>query len=532
MINRRNFLKKTGMSTIGLLTCSASQQTSAVTQKPNILFISIDDLKPLMGAYGVSNVKTPNMDQLAASGLTFTNCHCQMTLCLPSRTSLMTGLRPDTTQVITLQTPFRQTIPDAWTLPQHFKSHGYWTQAIGKIYRTREDDPPAWSTPWTGGPQRPWYLNKNSETLSKIRLTKLTEASVKGLKGEERRQYLDSLERIPFYEDAFDVPDDAYGDGARCQAQIDCLRKLAKKPQPFFLAAGFIRPHLPFVAPKKYWDMYNLAELKLPTWDKAPIGAPPYVTQPSWELRNYGGIPLGTAPIPDDIEKKLLHGYYACTSYIDSLVGKLLNELEILGLADNTIVCLWSDQGWHLGDHGMWSKLTLFEQATRSPLIIRIPNMKNVSRQCAAPVELVDVYPTLCTLANLPIPEGLEGADASLFFNNPQAHWDKPAFTQFSRKLVNETSNKKYRVMGYSLRTERYRYTEWVHNPNWNNFGNRWHPMAGNTVLDRELYDYEVDPDETHNLINAPHYNDIQKMLAKKMNKGPKRSQRWIASPT
>lgn len=524
MISRREFIQQSAVATgaMSWLPSFSFFRHSASPHKPkNVLFLVVDDLKPLLGAYGVPGVFTPNMDRLAASGVLFTHCYCQQAVCGPSRASLLTGLRPDETQVIDLKTYFRDKVPGAVTLPQHFREHGYRTEGMGKVFHGNADVEKSWDTWWGDGTGKPFDY-AGAELHAECDRAK-KEAEEKGLSGAELRRYVSQHAPRPATECA-DVPDDAYGDGGMALKAVERLAALGKGDKPFFLAVGFIRPHLPFSAPKKYWDLYDPDNLPMPAWRKAPEGAPPYALQASWEVREFSDYPDNVQPpaMPEaftpEQERRLLHGYYACVSYVDAQVGLVLDALERLHLSDDTIVCLWGDHGWHLGDHGMWGKFTNYEQATRSPLIIRAPGIKG-GAGCDAVTELVDVYPTLCDLTNTPEPAGLAGASLAGLMAKPDMKWNRLAFSQYPR-TADEGTEKQREVMGYSLRTPRYRYTEWVYNPAWGSSIKRRHPQPGNVVLDRELYDYQTDPDETKNLIMDPACQEIRAQLEQRMQKG------------
>lgn len=519
MKNRRHLFAKTaGLGAGGLLlsslsACATEPAPEPPPQRPNILFISIDDLKPLIGAMGNPHIKTPNMDRLANQGRPFVNSYCQLAVCGPSRNSILTGLRPDTTRCYRLTDKVYEKMPSAVSIGQYFKEHGYWTEANGKIFHHGTDDARAWSIPWTEGVKTGelWYLNPENRRRVEAQTQFKQEQRAQGANWLEIKNALleAGLQKPSFFENE-DVPDEAYGDGDRCQYQIGRLRELAKKDQPFFFACGFAKPHLPFNAPKKYRDLYSEEDIQLPPFMQMPEGAPDYAgTHFGWEVGDYEEfVGYTNDTLPKATTRDFIHAYYACVSYVDAQVGKLLDELEALGIADNTLICLWGDHGFHLGEHGLYSKFTNYEDGTRVPLIIYKPGMKHPGVHCSTPVELVDVYPTLCALAGLPIPENLDGQDASLFVENPHASWDKPARSQYGRQVDEFTDHEK-NAMGYTLRTGRYRYTEWVTNPEFVQGEFYKHPYEGNVVLSREFYDYEADPLETRNLIDDPAYADI-----------------------
>ncbi|MBL8212138.1 MAG: sulfatase, partial [Bryobacterales bacterium] len=437
----------------------------------NILFIAVDDLRPELGCYGAKTVLTPNIDRIAKQGITFLRAYCQQAVCSPSRTSLLTGARPDTTKVWDLVTHFRDAMPGVVTLPQHFKQNGYFVQGIGKIFHPGYDDPPSWSTPWQT-PNAPVYA------LAKSTAVPAEDGRKKSKNGAA-------------FESA-DVADDYYKDGKVAALAVETLRTLAAKPDPFFLAVGFAKPHLPFVAPKKYWDLYDPAEIKLAANPYRPKGAPEYALTTSGELRNYQGQPA-EGPIPDGLARQLKHGYYAAASYTDAQIGKLLDELDRSGLRRNTVIVLWGDHGWKLGEHGEWCKHSNVENDTNAPLLLSVPGMKQAGKRTSALVEFVDVYPTLSELAGLRPPAHLEGMSFRPVLDDPARPWKKAAFSQYPRQQ---------KVMGYSMRTDRYRLTVWV---------NRKDHAKVEAV---ELYDHQTDPQENANIAGEP---GNQQLLAKLM---------------
>jgi arylsulfatase A-like enzyme len=440
-------------------------------EKLNVLFVAVDDLRPEFGACGAPYVKSPNLDRLAARGFTFSRAYCQQAVCSPSRSSLLTGTRPDTTKVWDLVTHFRTALPDVVTLPQLFKNNGYFVQGMGKIYHGGYDDPPSWSVPWTNA-RRPQYVSAENKAI--VERSKAA-AAKEGKKGKA----LNKAARGPAYESA-DVPDNTYQDGGVAELAIQALRDIKAKNQPFFLAVGFIKPHLPFVAPKKYWDLYDPKTIALAPNPFRPKGAPPYAVLPGGELRAYQDIPAGH--IPDDLARTLKHGYYAAISYMDAQLGKVLDEIDRLGFRDNTIVVLWGDHGWKLGEHDAWCKHSNVELDTHAPLLISVPGIATDGRRSDALVEFVDIYPSLAELAGLPLPKHLEGTSFVPVLREPKTPWKSAAFSQYPRQAAGQ------RLMGYSMRTDRYRFTRWVE---------RDHP---DRFVAAELYDHQIDPQENQNI--------------------------------
>ena len=469
---------------------------------PNVLFISVDDLKPLLSNYGDRIVHSPNFDRLAAMGVTFTNAHCQQAVCGPSRASLMTGLRPDQTRVWDLHTKIRDERPEVLTIPQHFKNNGYTTLGIGKIFDPRSvqgaelDDPDSWSRAYLKPAKNPneavGYLDEN--VVSQIR-SSMKESS----EPFDLYAVRSSVGGLPPFEGSEDVPDTAYTDGRIAAEAAELIHELAAEESPFFLGVGFYKPHLPFNAPKRYWDLYSEVDIKLEAQREMPVGAPAYHFQPGWEIRNgnYSGVPPLSAPssIHDDLARTLIHGYYACVSYIDAQLGLLLDALEASGEAQNTVIVLWGDHGWHLGDHGIWCKHTNYEQATRTVYMIcdlRV-GVNGAGRQVSAPVELVVIFATPGVLAGLDKPAGIEGMSLRPLLAEPEHGVKAVAVSQFPRAYQGR------KIMGYAWRSERYRYIEWI------DCRFRDGERGGETV-DVELYDYDLDPLESRNLIKDPFY--------------------------
>jgi len=462
-------------------------------ERPNILFIAVDDLRPEFGAYGFDYIKSPNLDRLAKSGMTFGRAYCQQAVCSPTRSSLLTGTRPDTTKVWDLVTHFRDALPDVVTLPQLFKNNGYFVQGMGKIYHGSLDDPKSWSVPW-GTPKADTYALPENVKLNERRYgvdpdddNAPVKAKGKG-KGKAAADAAPKEKNIrgPAFEGA-DVPDNTFQDGKVAELALATLRDISKKKEPFFLAVGFIKPHLPFVSPKKYWDLYDPAKIQLAPNKFRPKDAPDYAILPGGELRNYYGIPEGS--IPDDLARQLKHGYYASISYTDAQVGKLLDELDRLDLRKNTIVILWGDHGWKLGEHDAWCKHSNCENDTNTALLLSVPGMKNAGAKTNSIVEFVDIYPTLTELAGLPLPKHLEGVSFRPLLDNPSQAWKQAAFSQYPRAAGKSGAGP---LMGYAMRTERYRFVVWV--------GRNDH-----TKVDAiELYDHQTDPQENQNIAKRP----------------------------
>jgi iduronate 2-sulfatase len=465
-------------------------------ERPNVLFIAVDDLKPTLACFDDPRAITPGIDRIAAQGTVFLNTHCQQAVCAPSRVSLLTGLRPDTTEVWDLKTRFRDHIPDVVTLPQLFKNSGYEVVGMGKIFDPRSTegrekmDAVSWSRPYIHpeSPSDATFHYRDPELVAFF-TEKIAEAEAAGIRGWAKQREFIGVRPTT---DMADVPDEAYPDGALGARGVELIHELAGADQPFFLAVGFHKPHLPFNAPKRYWDLYDRDAISLHPFQQMPAGAPGFHYQDSWELRSgYTDPPEPGTPVPPDMQRRLIHGYYACVSYIDAQVGRLLDALDEAGVADNTVVVLWGDHGWHLGDHDMWCKHTNYEQATRSPLLIAFPGAGRPGGRCETPVEFVDIYPTLVDLCGLEAPHQMHGTTLRSVMVDPAMSVKPVAISQYPRNADG------VEVMGYALRDDRYRYIEWREIEG----GRRKGPGTG-AVVARELYDYLLDPLETRNLID------------------------------
>lgn len=448
---------------------------AAQTKRPNVLFFAVDDLRPELGCYGASHIKSPNLDRLAKQGMVFDRAYVQQAVCSPSRTSLLTGARPDTTKVWDLVTHFRKAMPNVVTLPQLFKQNGYFVQGMGKLFHGGYDDEPSWSVPWQT-PDAPTYARAQEQAR----------------KGGNAKQ-----KNGPAFE-AGEVADNFYKDGQTADLAVKTLQEVKKKAEPFFLAVGFSKPHLPFVSPKKYWDLYDPATIKLAPNPYHPKDASEYALTSSGELRNYRGMPAD-GPVPDELARTLKHGYYAAVSYTDAQIGKVLDELDRQGLRQNTIVVLWGDHGWKLGEHGEWCKHSNVENDTNAPLLLSAPGMKAAGKHSRALVEFVDIYPTLADLAGLPLPQHLEGHSFKPLLDQPQRPWKQAAFSQYPRGQ---------KVMGYSMRTDRYRFTVWV-------------DRKDQTKIEAvELYDQQTDPQENTNIAQHPAQAKVVEQLMAQWRQG------------
>ncbi len=520
--------KSINLVLLGLATFPSFAQKSQVKQdRPNILFIAVDDLKPVLGCYGDKLVKTPNIDKLARQGTIFLQNYCQQAVCGPTRASLMTGMRPDHTGVWDLKTKMRDVHPDILSLPQYFISKGYQTAGIGKIFDSRcvdEDlDKPSWSIPYfkksdkyypksTGSPEGQYQLPETKALFRKY----TAEGEAKGLKGKELNDYVGKF--IKPSVECYDVPDNAYSDGANTLHAKEILAGLANDGKPFFFGVGLTKPHLPFVAPKKYWDLYKRDEMPLAPFQQKAKDSPDMAYHTAAELYAYSDIPEISSfsdqkvglDMPVAKQKELIHGYYAATSYTDAQVGILMKTLDSLGLSKNTIIVLWGDHGWHLGDHNLWCKHTNFEQATHAPLLISAPWIKPSATK--SPSEFVDIFPTLCDLSGLAVPSHLDGKSLVPVMKDPKTSVKEFSVSQYPRtldKLDTERlgwSDGQY--MGYSIRTGQYRYTIWMKDSY-----RSGKPYNKALVVAAELYDYRKDPNETVNVANDKNYTSVSKEL-------------------
>ncbi len=484
--------------------------TNERSQRPNILFIAVDDLRPELGCYGVDAIKTPNIDRLAASGTVFDRAYCQQAVCNPSRASIMTGMRPDTLQVWDLRTDFRAHVPDAVTIPQHLNKYGYHSAAIGKIFHNNIPDDVSWSEEKLyikGFPFDPDAVYLTEEQLQWLE-TRKQEITAAGT--AERR-----IDRFGMWylkaaaTEIADAPDNAYFDGAQTDVAVAKLGELAEREEPFFFGVGYYRPHLPFNAPKKYWDMYDRNEIPLAEFPNEPENAPVMAVNTMRELRSYTDFKDAmrdkTPSLTEDEARRLKHGYYASVSYVDAQVGRLLDRLDELGIADNTIIVLWGDHGWKLGEYNSWCKMTNYEIDARVPLIVKAPGM-TPGQKCERLVELVDVYPTLCELSGAPIPGALEGSSLVPLLKDPQSEFKPAVFNQFLREGV-WVAPDGVEYMGHSIRTDRYRYVRWVTWPE-------------KQFAAEELYDRSVDPNETRNIAGNPEQAQTLQQLRQQLEAG------------
>lgn len=484
--------------------------------KPNVLFIIVDDLKPILGCYGDPFVKTPNIDRFAKEGVVFTNTYCQQAVCGPSRASFLTGMRPDYTGVWDLETEMRNINPEILSMPQFFKQNGYITAGIGKVFDSRSVDEnidkPSWSIPFYKK-SNDYYPKEMGKAKGRYRGVKVLEeieiyekiGGAKGLTVKELSNFI-KINAKPSVE-SLDIPDNAYIDGATVLHSKDILKVLKENAKPFFFAVGITKPHLPFAVPKKYWDLYNRDEIQLAEFRENANNSPLVAYHGAGELYKYADIPpiasfsdvKGGMELPFDKQKELIHGYYASVSYADALIGKLISTLVSLNLKDNTIVTIIGDHGWHLGDHNLWCKHSNFEQATRIPMIFKIPGIK--ASKTSALAEAVDIFPTLCDATGIKIPEQLQGVSLMPILKEIKSKVKDYAVSQYRR-------GKNMRTFGYSIRTERFRLTLWM-----KDFYRLYKPFDEGYIVSGELYDYDNDPLETENYYNNKEYVSVKKEL-------------------
>jgi len=443
----------------------------SAAEPANVLLICVDDLKPALGCYGDKYAITPNVDRLAARGVRFDLAYCNQSVCAPSRNNLMLGSRSTSLGIYSLSRNFRAAAPDAVTLPQHFMRQGYRVEAVGKLFHTghgNHDDDASWSVP-THKEKVVEYLDPRNSAGGQL-------TREEAFFTNQRLGEINTLPRGAAIE-ATDVADDAYADGRIADEGIRRLRAAKQRGTPFFLAIGFVKPHLPLTAPKKYFDLHDPAKFAVAPFQQDPQGAPAYAGKIGGEIVNYD--PLTIENLRETAtQRELIHAYYACVSYIDAQFGRVLDELDRLELSRNTLIVLWGDHGWHLGDHGIWTKHTNYEQANRIPLIMVAPGVATaggVTRQLA---ETVDIYPTLAELAGLPPPSGpqpIDGVSLVPVLCDTSATVRDHAFHCFPRG----------ERMGRAIRTQRHRLVEWKK------------PGASPDSADIELYDYVADPLET-----------------------------------
>ncbi len=473
---------------LSLMMASLFPAMASEGQRPNVLFIVSDDLRPQLGCYGDPVVKTPNLDALAARGMVFQRAFAQQGLCSPSRISFLSGRHPWTTKIYDIGPTLRSTMPDIVTLPQLFKNHGWHTLSLGKIFHVGIDDPASWSEPsWQPGVQR-----RDPDDEAKV---KAAEEKIR----TSGKPYPGIGPELPcFAGRSFSSPDcadDALADGDIANKAVAKLRELAKNPeQPFFLGVGFHNPHHPFVAPKRYYDLYRDEDIHLPENLYLPKNAPVFAARSADDFFWYSNMPRDKV-MSEKLGREALHSYLAAISYVDACVGRVLAELDRLDLQKNTIVVFWGDHGLYVGEHNWWgSKHNNYEGATQAPLIVSAPGMKSAGKVTRALVEFVDVFPSLAELAGLPMPDGLEGKSFVPLLDQPDLPWKSAAFSEYPMRSGSGI------MQGTAMRTDRYRYVE-------------WRDTKG-VIQARELYDHETDPQENENVAGKPEHAALLKELS------------------
>lgn len=465
----------------------------AATDRPNILMILVDDLRPELGCYGAAHMVTPNIDRLAGNGMLFERAYTAQAVCLPSRISLFSGQYPQTTGVTNLQQKYWQLHENPMTLTRYLRENGYRTIALGKVYHDERWQ--EWDD-WTemmnrrDGIHRSRYASPESAKLLQVLDA---EAKEMGLQDRAYRQHV----RLGPTEQTFG-PDENYHDYDMTSLVIDKLQRLKDAKQPFFLNVGYRKPHLPFVAPKRFWDLYDRESLPMTTNPEPPAGAPEIALMTWGELRNYRDVPA-EGPVSDSLARELTHGYYACVSYVDAQVGRLLAALESTGLSDSTLVVLWGDHGWKLGDHGMWCKHTNYEIDTHIPLIVKLPDSEHAGARISEPTETIDIYPTICEFLGLEVPESVEGQSFAYLFEDPSESRQELAYSEYERHAG---------ITGFSMKQKQLRYTEWIH-------------LESGEIRFRELYNHAKDPQENFNIIDDPAVANLLPILSENLHLGP-----------
>ncbi|MEX2579445.1 MAG: sulfatase [Verrucomicrobiales bacterium] len=460
----------------------AATPDAAGADRPHVLFLVADDLRPDLGCYGNPAVDTPHLDRLAAEGLRFGRAYCQIPSCGPSRASFLTGRRPDATGIYDNRESFRKYLPDAVTLPQHFKNHGYFTMSLGKVFHGKfqseiREDPVSWSAPaWR--PAATQYLERESIAVLENRYPEVFD-------GGRPLEELMNLRR--FKGPAWEAPDAADADltdGRTAARAVEVLGDLAGRDEPFFLAVGFVKPHAPFVAPRRYFEKVRRDRVRMPKVRRLPEGSPDLAST-SREMHGYHGVPE-RGIFPDETTAELNLAYEACVNYIDAQVGKVIAELERLGLREETLIVFASDHGYHLGEVGQWCKNTNFEEALRVPLVVSSPDPSHArGRASNALVELVDLHPALSELCGLPVHDEIEGTSFAPLLDDPDRPWKRAAFSQHAAKLYDPEA-----PVGRSLRTADFRYVQWQ--------------GPGGTIVAEELYDMDGTLTPDRNLAGDP----------------------------
>ncbi len=442
-----------------------AQKTADNVKKPNVLFIIVDDLRPDLGCYGNKFISTPNIDRLARKGVAFKRAYCNVPVCGASRASLLTGTRPTDYRYLDFRSRADVDYPNAITLPGHFRNNGYYTVSLSKVFHFQNDSKAAWDKIWVPAAKK--GTGRNYLTTENLTL--------------------DSDQTFGMPYETADVPDSAYFDGEIALKAIKYLEEFGKTGKPFFLAVGFKKPHLPFNAPKKYWDLYDPQKIALASNPLPPEDAPSEAFHPWKELRDYHSVPK-TGNLSNELALKLRHAYYASISYMDAQVGLLLDELKNKGLADNTIIVLLGDHGWNLGENSLWGKHCNFNRSMNAPLIFKVPRLTKGGTN-ASITEFIDIYPTLCNLAGLNLPPQLEGESLVNRLRNPGITQQDYAISKFAN--------------GVSLIESNFSYSEWYN--------------KADGIVSNMLYNHSTDPEENINLSLKPEYAGTVKRLSKRL---------------
>ncbi len=493
--SRRQFLRFGGTALPALAATGGGQAAGRSRDELNVLLVLVDDLRPELGCYGEPRVKTPQIDRLAARGMTFLRSYCQQAASSPSRTALLTGLRPDATRVYDDRTHFRRDQRDVVTLPEQFRRHGFETTAFGRVFGSALlDDRPSWSiAPWNpGGPA--WRSDENDD-IFRARWERLRRNGwrMRPSAGDRAGERAAASSWQAVTGAAPELPD--WQTASAAAAAIAQL-----KDRPFFIAVGFRRPAFPLIAPKRFFDLYPSGLSDIPQAPDPPRDAPTFALHGSEEIRKYGDIPAA-GPIPVAKGRELIRAYRACVTYTDSQIGVLLDALDRHALADRTAVAVLGVSGSHLGELGLWDKNSNYEVATRTPLVVRAPGQRNAGRKTEALVESVDLFPSLCAICDVPLASGLQGSSWRGIFDDPERLWKRAAFSQHPRVIPGVGPG-----MGYSIRTARHRYTEWS--------------GIDSPYSTAELYDYRESRNEVSNIANQPQNLSLVNGLAHMLREG------------
>ncbi len=469
-VNRRDFLSLLGAGALSAALLPSTPVLKASPARPNILFIAVDDLRPQLGCYGFSGIHSPHMDRLASRGTLFERAYCNVPVCGPSRISVLTGIRtsPSQWKCSALKEDFT-------TLPAHLGKHGYHAISNGKIFHHMRDRESDWSEP----PWRSAAIYHGEKDWANYNAYDIWQS-------EESADHVNPKSKRGPYCEAADVPDSTYQDGKVADKTISDLGRMKDSGKPFFLACGFWRPHLPFNAPKKYWDLYSRDEIKAAENRYRPADLPS-PCRTSTEIDRYALT--GKRKKTDEFHREARHAYYACVSYVDAQIGKVLKALDDLDLSDNTIIVLWGDHGWNLGEHDFWGKHNTLDNSLHSPLIVVSPDHRKGNRTGRL-VEFVDIFPTLCEMTGVPVPGDLEGKSFVPLMSNPDLEWKEAVFSRWTGCEA--------------VKTDRYLYTEW---------------RKDNRITDRMLFDHKTDPQENRNIAGDPEARDVVESLSRMLRK-------------